>query len=185
MLGDICFALWFFLPAALANMAPIIAVKISWLVRFKAPMDGGHTFRGKRILGDNKTWRGLISGVVVATITLALQQFAMANTTWFGGFTDQVDYAALPTLLLGPLFAFGALGGDAVKSFFKRQLNAKPGKPWPVADQIGEIVGAALITAPFAAFSMAQYVWVIVIWIAVDLGISTMGYLIGWKERPV
>lgn len=185
MLSDILFALWFFLPAATANMAPIIAAKISWLQPYQAPMDAGRTFRGKRILGANKTWRGLLSGIVAATVTLAVQQFVVANTSWMNSFAGQVDYVTLPLLLLGPLFAVGTLGGDAIKSFFKRQLNASPGKPWPIVDQIGEILGAALITAPFAAFSSAQYLWVIVIWVVVDLGVSSLGYLMGWKERPV
>src|SRR5688572_10201027 len=110
------------MPVATANMTPILAAKIPALRRFSAPLDGGCTFRGKPILGPNKTWRGLLSSMVVATLTLAVQQAVVARTGWFESFTVQADYATLPTLILGPLFAIGTLGGDACKSFVKRQL---------------------------------------------------------------
>ena len=29
-------------------------------IRFQIPIDGGRTFRGKRVFGDNKTWRGFV-----------------------------------------------------------------------------------------------------------------------------
>lgn len=184
-MSDILFALWFFVPVATANMSPVVAARIPAFQRLGIPLDGGRTFRGKPILGPNKTWRGLLCGVGVATLTLAVQQAIVARTGWFDSFANQVNYATLPTLILGPLFAIGTLGGDACKSFIKRQLNVVAGRPWPFFDQVGEILGAALITAPFVAFGVAQYLWVIVIWVVVDLGVSMLSYLAGWKERPV
>lgn len=184
MQGDIIFALWFFLPAALANMAAVIAAKIPALKKYDAPMDGGRTFKGKPLLGKNKTWRGLVAGIIVATLTLWVQQITIEHTPW-AEHAAEIGYASLPVLVLGPLFAIGALGGDAVKSFFKRQLNAAPGKAWPFFDQVGEILGAIVATIPFVTFSFGVYVGVIIGWVVIDLGVSTIGYLIGWKERPL
>lgn len=182
---DIFTVLWFFVPAAFANMAPIVAARLPYLSKFKAPMDFGATFRGKPLLGVNKTWRGLICGIVAAIFILWLQQLAVSNIGWLADWTSQIDYASLPTLVLGALFAVGTLGGDAVKSFIKRQLNVEPGRPWPFFDQIGELVGCVLITLPFVVFSAAQYVWLLGLWVLIDLGISFLGYLTGWKERPI
>lgn len=185
MSGDVVFALWFFLPAALANMAAVIAGKMPALSKYNAPIDGGRRFRGKPLLGKNKTWRGLVAGIVVGTLTLWVQQLTIAHTPWAGGQAVAISYTELPVLVLGPLFAIGVLGGDAIKSFFKRQLGAAPGKAWPVIDQIGEILGAIVVTLPFVVFSFGVYVGVIIGWVLIDLGVSTIGYLIGWKERPV
>src|SRR4051794_37558808 len=121
MLKEIFFALWFFAPAGAANVMPILVAPIPWLKRFNAPMDFGLAFRGKRVLGSHKTWRGLISGVLAALLALWLQQLMVAHIGWLHEWTRQVDYASLPTLILGPLFGLGALGGDAIESFFKRQ----------------------------------------------------------------
>lgn len=177
--------LWFFVPAASANMAPVVAARLPFIRAWSAPMDFGRTFRGKRILGANKTWRGLACGIVVGIFTVWLQQYAVAHTAWLADWTGQVDYASLPTVLLGALFGLGALGGDAVKSFIKRQVGVAPGRPWPFFDQIGEITGSALLTLPIVAFSPAQYLWVLTIWVIVDLAVSSVGYLLGWKERPI
>ena len=44
--------LWFFLPVALANMAPVLVKqRLAWLAK---PIDGG-----TMLFGNHKTWRGL------------------------------------------------------------------------------------------------------------------------------
>ena len=53
MKENILFALWFFLPAGIANVAPIFAAKWRLLESLNKPLDFGQTFRGKRIFGYN------------------------------------------------------------------------------------------------------------------------------------
>ena len=62
MFKDILFALWFFLPAGLANAAPVFASRIPKSEKLALPLDFGKSFRGKRIFGENKTFRGLLAG---------------------------------------------------------------------------------------------------------------------------
>ena len=55
MLKDILFALWFFLPAGIANAAPVFANKIpnsDWLAK---PMDFGKHLRQRRIFQSDRT----------------------------------------------------------------------------------------------------------------------------------
>lgn len=186
-MGDLLLAIWFFVPVGFANIAPIIAQKISLLRPFNAPIDMGWSWRGRRILGANKTWRGLIAGIIVATLTFWAQQTLVAhsNNSWIAAFPGGTPYAELPTVLFGFLFAIGTLGGDAVKSFFKRQRNVAPGRPWPLLDQIGEILGAIAVTMPLVNFSFGVYVGVAVIWVVVDFSASALAYRVGWKERPI
>lgn len=185
MLEDILFALWFFLPAGVANMVPILAVKVPFLQGWNAPMDLGRTYRGKRIFGSHKTWRGLASGVIVATAVLWLQQYLVVHVGWLGGISMPVDYAVLPVLVVGPLFAIGALGGDAIESFFKRQRGVAPGRGWFPFDQLDYIIGGAIATMPFVTLSLAQYVWLALLWLLVHLAASAVGYALGLKERPI
>ena len=185
MVQEIFFALWFFLPAGIANVTPILVAKLPVFSRWNAPIDGGKVYKGKRILGAHKTWRGLVTGVAAATLTLWLQQEAALNVSWVAEWTDQVDYAALPILIVGPLFGLGALGGDAIESFFKRQRNVAPGHGWFPFDQIDYIVGGALLTAPFIRLRFWQYVELLVIWLIVHLISSYIGFLLHLKERPI
>jgi CDP-2,3-bis-(O-geranylgeranyl)-sn-glycerol synthase len=185
MLDDVLFALWFFLPAAMANVIPILVAPLPGLKNWNAPIDGGLLFRGKRVFGSHKTWRGLIAGVIMATLILALQQWAVMEWSWARDLTAHVDYRHLPTLIVGPLFGIGAIAGDAIESFFKRQRGIEPGHGWFPFDQIDYIIGASVATAPFVILTLTQYVWLILLWLVVHLVSSYIGWLIGLKERPI
>lgn len=185
MLKDVLFALWFFLPAALANMIPILVARWPGLRTWNTPIDGGRTFQGRRIFGAHKTWRGLVTGMVIATAALALQQLAVVQWHWAQDITSQVDYRHLPTLVVGMLFGFGAIAGDAIESFFKRRRDIAPGYGWFPFDQIDYIIGASVTTAPFIVLTVTQYIWLIVLWLVVHIAASYIGYLLGLKERPI
>lgn len=182
---ELFFALWFFLPAGLANMIPIIMAKVPGLRKYDAPLDGGKTFRGKRIFGAHKTWRGLISGIIMATIILWLQQQAIAHSELIHDWTTQVDYMQLNIWIVGPLFGIGALGGDAIESFFKRQRGVAPGRGWFPFDQTDYIIGGAVLTAPFIQLHVWQYIQLLVLWLIVHLIASYIGYILHFKERPI
>jgi CDP-2,3-bis-(O-geranylgeranyl)-sn-glycerol synthase len=185
MFKDIFFVFWFFLPAAIANGAPVFAAKTPGLQKFDMPIDGGRMFRGKRVLGTHKTWRGLAAGILTATLVLWLEQIAVNHNGWLHHVTIQVDYGTLPTLVLGPLLGIGALAGDAIKSFFKRQRGVAPGHGWFPFDQIDYVIGGALLALPLVRLTLVQYVWLIVIWLALHLISVYIGYLLGIRERPI
>ena len=185
MLHDILFALWFFLPAGVANMTPIFAAHIPLIKKLDYPMDFGKTFRGQRVFGSHKTWRGLLTGMIAATLVLWLQQWLAGSFGWAEWLARDVDYASLPILVLGPLFGLGALLGDAIESFFKRQKGVKPGDGWFPWDQTDYIIGGAIATMPFVQLSIAQYGWLLVLWLATHLVASYIGYLLGLKDKPI
>lgn len=166
-------------------MAPIGASKIPGLARWETPMDGGLTFRGKQLLGPHKTWRGFASGIVVATLTFWVQQLLFHHFEWIRTISDGVDYATLPTLLVGPLFGIGALGGDAVKSFFKRQVGVPSGHSWIPFDQIDYIVGTVVLTLPFVKLHSTQYLLILLVWFVLHLVASYIGWLLKLKDAPI
>ena len=59
--------LLFFLPAGIANAAPVFANKIPIVKNWQAPLDMGITWRGQPLLGKNKTWR-VASTIDIETI---------------------------------------------------------------------------------------------------------------------
>ena len=177
-------ALWFFLPAGVANMAPVAAAKLPWFRQFSAPMDFGKSWRGKRIFGANKTWRGLIVGIILATIVIGLQKYLFSRSffilelSWF-------DYRPANVWLLGPLFGAGALLADAVKSFFKRQKSVPPGSSWFPFDQIDYIIGGCLLSLFVVRLPLANYVWVLAVGLGGHVLIVYIFYLLGVREKPI
>lgn len=185
MFKELFFALWFFLPAGIANMMPIFAARWPIIKKWNFPIDSHKTYRGIRLLGDHKTWRGLVIGLIFATVILFLQQQAVIHIGFIASLTSQVDYTTLPVLILGPLFGFGALAGDAIESFFKRQRGIKPGSGWFPWDQTDYIIGGAIATMPFVQLSIVQYIELLVLWLLVHVVSSYIGYLLGVKDKPI
>lgn len=187
MLDDILFALWVYLGAALGNMTPILVAKSSWkpLRNWITPIDLGKTFRGKRIFGEHKTWRGLITGMIMSTVILALQQYIFRRSPWLQDAIGGFDFGTLPTLLVGPLLGLGALGGDAIKSFFKRQRNTPPGKSWFPFDQIDLPLGALVATWAFIHPTAIQAIIAVLLGLTAQLVSSYIGYLLGLKDAPI
>ena len=145
-------AVLFFLPAGIGNMAPVIANKIPILNRWNAPLDFGKDWKGKRILGDNKRWRGVVFGTLLAGLS------AMLIST----LQNDVVYSAHP-FILGCALGFGALFGDGVESFFKRLKGLKPGQSWFPFDQLDYIVGGLLFVYPFARLPINDMVTMIIV----------------------
>lgn len=185
MIQDILLAFWFLLPAAVANAAPVFGAVAPYLKHWNTPIDGGRSFRGHRLFGSHKTWRGLLCGIVAATIVLWMQQLLFESTDWVRYLAGPVDYTSHAILLLGPLFAVGALGGDAVESFFKRQRGIKSGGAWIPFDQIDYIVGAIIVSLPFVVFNPAQYLWMLIVWFIMHLLFSYAGWVAGLKKTPI
>jgi len=134
-------ALWLILPAYIANGSAV-------LVGGGKPVDFGKTWRdGRRILGDGKTWRGLLAGAFVGMtggfgLAVAAKYIAMSNFAFLG----LSDFEGFP-LMIPIIFSlcFGALLGDIVESFFKRRIGKERGQDWFVFDQLDFIVGALVL----------------------------------------
>jgi CDP-2,3-bis-(O-geranylgeranyl)-sn-glycerol synthase len=92
---------------------------------------------------------------------------------------------SLPTWLVGPLFGLGALGGDAIKSFFKRQLGVSPGKSWFPYDQLDYVIGGAVAVLPFIVLNLRQYVLLTAVWLAIHVASTVIGYRLGLKDAPI
>jgi len=129
--------LYFFVPAYVANMAPVlIGNRLTFLAR---PLDFGTSLGGVPIFGDHKTWRGLLIGVLAGAVAFLIQKALYDAET--ARTLALFDYATLPRWL-GAWLGFGALLGDAVKSFFKRRVGIAPGEPWIGPDEIDFYLGA-------------------------------------------
>lgn len=176
-------AFWFFLPAGVANMGPVFAAKLPGLRHWNTPLDFGRTYRGKRIFGPHKTWRGLVAGIVLATLVLAVQKY-LFTYTWAQEIS-WMNYRADGVWIVGPLLGAGALLGDAIESFFKRQKGVASGEVWFPFDQTDYILGGLLLAAPVVPYSIGLIASIFAIYFGLHVIVAYLGYRIGLKDKPI
>ncbi len=174
-MNDLWEAFWFFLPAGFANMAPVLAARMPGLKGWNAPLDLGRSWQGARIFGDHKTWRGLISGTIFAAFIGWVQYRFIATSP------EPLWFILLATGAMG----FGALLGDAIKSFIKRRRGIASGNAWVPFDQIDYIVGGLIFAGLFIRLGVSQIILIFIIYFGLHLIVSYAGYLTGFKKKPI
>lgn len=182
----ILIAIWLFLPAGIANAIPIPISKVPVLRNWNAPVDLGRSFKGIRIFGSHKTWRGLLIGVLFGIITAVLQKnYIVGNPDSALAILVNMFMHDVNPFLWGFLLGFGALLGDMVKSFFKRRVGVKPGKAWFPFDQIDYIVGGVLMSLLYVRLDWPFYVAIFVVWFLMHLLFTFIGWVVKLKDSPI
>ncbi|MGQ4892662.1 MAG: CDP-2,3-bis-(O-geranylgeranyl)-sn-glycerol synthase [Candidatus Njordarchaeia archaeon] len=125
MLDRIINLIIFILPAYVANGAPVI-------FGGGKPIDlGKNFFDGRRIFGDHKTIRGLVSGLLAGSFIGFLIFLFDPNSSF-------------NIIIQAFIMSLGAHCGDLFGSFIKRRINLKPGQSAPILDQLGFLYFALL-----------------------------------------
>ncbi len=168
-------AFWLFLPAGVANISPMFAARLPLLRNLSTPMDFGNTFRGKPVFGKNKTWRGIFFGSFTAGL-VGLIQYKVIGSSDIPAF-----YIFIPAFAMG----WGALVGDAVESFFKRQRGVKSGGGWFPFDQIDYIIGGLLFAYPFYMPSFKLILTIFILYTGLHIAGSYIGYLLKMKPSII
>jgi len=181
-------ALWLFLAVLGAPLLHAPVLRWDLLPSLRRPLDGGATLGGRRLLGDNKTWRGALcmtAGVVLAT--LVLWQWGW----WRAQLPDAINDSA--PLLVGLLIGLGTVGGEPPNSVLKRRLDIAPGQrrhsaggvALAVLDQGDLVLGIWVALLP---------IWTMPVWLAaiafaaistIHAAINVIGYAIGARAAPV
>ena len=174
-------ARWLFLPVlgAAALHAPVL--RFDLLRSLKRPIDGGRSWRGRRLLGDNKTWRGALamsSGPLLATV-------ALSRFDWF---RRRLPVDANP-LLLGAILGVSTVAGELPNSFLKRRLDIAPGTQRNAAltvfDQADFVVTAWLLLRPVYRMPAREAAEVFTIVAAVHVPINLIGRVLGVRSSAL
>ena len=156
-------------------MSPIIAgivnsvwCKTKCLKKMQVPMDGGkNLWDGKRIFGDNKTWKGFLGYVVLNIVCMVLWGFACKalGLESYNFFYGEVVNTPVQNLLIGLLLGLAYALFELPNSFIKRRLGIVPGKSlsgfWKVFfvffDQADSVFGCVLVVCLYAPMSVGFY----------------------------
>lgn len=168
-------AVWFILPAYVANSVAIDVSGVPFLRKYSTPLDFGRSWRGKRILGDGKTWRGLVFGTLGGVACAALQQT----------YPQTELYPMTP--LVGFLLGFGALVGDSVESFIKRRMGFGRGHPLLLLDQLDYIFGAfmfAWLAVPYKVIGLDYLILASAVTVPLHMFASVVAWALKLKKNP-
>ncbi|MDH4213253.1 MAG: CDP-2,3-bis-(O-geranylgeranyl)-sn-glycerol synthase [Candidatus Thorarchaeota archaeon] len=175
-------AIWIGLPAWIANATPVLGGG-------GRPIDGGRYFRdGRRLLGNGKTIRGFIVGIIFGTLT-GVGQFLIAPylrplLALYVTVTPEMDYVLFMQIPVAILMSFGALTGDVVGSFIKRRVGVESGDPSPVMDQLGFIIMALIFVAPIFEPGPIFVAILITATFFIHWLSNAIGYVLGVKKHP-
>jgi CDP-diglyceride synthetase len=136
-----------------ANTAAWAAARLLG-TRWDAPLDGGRTLPdGTRLLGDHKTWRGLIAAVVACGMVAQLLELGLGLGAAFGAF---------------------ALLGDAASSFVKRRLRIPPGSEVLGLDQLAEAILPLIVLQRSLRLSLMDILIVAAAFTVLDVAATTV-----------
>ena len=179
---------WVFLPAAGALILHAPVLRFQLLGGLRRPIDGGLELRGRRLLGDNKTWRGalvMFGGAVATTL-------ALSRARWFRERLPE-DLAAAPAPAYAALLGLGVVASELPTSFVKRQLGIEPGRRasavpgvlLSIYDQGDIVLGSALTLRPIWKPSAGELAGAYLTVCAVHLVFNLVGFSIGARETAI
>lgn len=175
---------WLMLPSLLPNSAAAV-------FGGGLPVDLGRSWKGTRLLGDGKTWRGLIGGIC-AGISLGIVQLYIAfpfDRLNFFGFGEFPTNLAIVTVL-----AVGSLSGDLIGSFIKRRLGLGRGDKALLLDQYNFLLGSMLLVLLIFPNWFIGNFWnddgwisllaILIITPLLHRGVNIIGFKSGFKKVP-
>jgi len=181
--------LWLALPIIAAGLVHLAVMKLDLMPGLRRkPIDGGLTFRGRRLFGDNKTWRGAV--VTIGTTTVAAWGVAeLSACCW--PLPTLVPFAEQHPLWWGLLLGTGYIVGELPNSFAKRQFGISPGaagqgtagRVFWVVDQLDSLFGMLLFVAAVWQPSPGLLLTIVVIMLVAHPVSAWIMVLCGLKDR--
>lgn len=168
--------------------------KTKYMKCLQIPMDAGKSLKdGKRIFGDNKTWKGFLGYIVFNVICMVLlgslcsaigiEEYNM----FYYGTTNTLANNCIIGLLLGMAYALFELPN----SFIKRRFGIVPGKSltgikkvfFVFIDQADSIFGCVLVVCIYYSMSVGFYFAYVLVGAVTHIVINVLLYLSGLREN--
>ncbi len=156
------------LPPIIAGILNSIFCKLSIFQKLSVPIDGKkNLWDGKRIFGDNKTWKGLL-GYIILNIIMTVICGLIYNGCGLEGYSYiylSVENSILNNIGIGFLLGLGYSLFELPNSFLKRRLDITPGKTikgftkvfFIFLDQADSVFGCVLVVCLFYDMTIGFY----------------------------
>ena len=182
------------LSAILAGIINSIFCKLNILNVLKKPIDNKKKLKdGKRLFGDNKTWKGLVGYIIFNIIFSILFGYIWKHAGlekynyFYMNHINTITYNILIGFLLGLFYALFELPN----SFIKRRLDIKPGKNikgtlkyfFIFLDQADSVFGMALVVWFFYPIGILLYILFVLIGALTHIILNMLLYLLHVRKN--
>jgi hypothetical protein len=186
---EIIGTVYLLLPLLGGALAHGLCMKHGWLAFLARPIDGGAKWRGERVFGHSKTFRGPILVAAGSAVVFVFQQEVLHRFALFARI-ELVDYALLPGGWFAALAGAAAELSELPNSFAKRRLRIPPGGTargalgalFFVWDQVDVLLGFWLVVAFAAPASLGRVATSLVAVAVLHPLVTVAGYLAGMRE---
>jgi CDP-diglyceride synthetase len=171
-LPQLCFLIAVLVCAGATNMAFVKAPVLSGLSR---PMDRGVRLRdGKRLFGNNKTWKGFFGMVAATALWLAIFGWLTANVPGIRSLSlipfEEFEFP-YNAWFLGAIWGFVYVLAELPNSFLKRRIDIPPGENvrglkgffFLVLDQADSVIGCVLALFLFSSITWLDGVALVIL----------------------
>jgi len=180
---------YLFLPLLVGLALHGFCIKYDALAFLCRPIDRGRKFRGKRIFGDNKTYRGVVVVSLGTAIGFGLQSLLIHRSSSIRRI-ELLDYTFFKSVAVGLAVGVAAMLSELPNSFIKRRFEIAPGsvaKGWKrlifyVYDQIDFLLGAWLVLAVVVPITVERALLSAGLLLVAHQLMSSAGYALGMRK---
>lgn len=176
-------AAYLFAPLLIASALSGVVLRFDLWQPLRRPIDRGLAWRGQRVLGDSKTWRGVVVAMVGCMAGVAVQALAGDRV----GSVAIVDYHDVRAVPFAIAMGLGATLGELPNSFAKRRLGIAPGTTtsgglaivFYVWDQVDLLTGAWPLIAIWVPLELEVILASFALVLVLHPTVSLIGFLVG------
>ncbi|MFD3259566.1 CDP-archaeol synthase [Paenibacillus lentus] len=182
-------------PIISATICNMFFLKTPWFQALNKPMDNYKTLQdGKRLFGNNKTWRGFWGMVFFSALCCVLWGFIgqlspaiESYNLLYAHYSNNVVYNIIIGGLLG--IAYGVF--ELPNSYLKRRIGIQPGKSkynavgilFIIVDQIDSLIGCILVLSLVYPMSFIYYMAYVILGGIVHISLSSLFYFMKLRKN--
>ena len=175
-------------PAVIAGSAHMAVVRLDLWPWLAHPLDGGRSWRGRRIFGDNKTWRGVISMILFSIVGCYALAALVAVDPALAPY-NLLDFATYGPPFYGLLYGLGYSLFELPNSFLKRQREIRPGQKGTLTnvllDQADSVFGCLLLLYPFSRMSLTFVLAGVVAFTGLHMAMNYLLFTLKLRSEPL
>lgn len=184
------------LPVIIAGVLNMIVVKQKWFQENTTPIDLWQRLSdGRRVFGENKTYQGFISMVLISSILQIMWGLGIKRY-WVGLEVFNDFYQVFPNtiqnnLWIGALLGFTYMICELPNSFLKRRFGINSGAKGKgltgllffILDYVDSIIGIAIVIKILCDIDLGKVMWYIILGGFTHLAVNIILYTLKIKKE--
>ena len=182
------------LSPIIAGCLNMIWCKLNMLKKCNVPIDNRkNLIDGKRIFGDNKTWKGLLGYIILnvfCSVVLGVI-WKISDLNEMNYFYSKIPNTIYSNFVIGILLGLGYSLFELPNSFLKRRLNIEPGKTpngikkifFIFLDQADSVIGCCTVLSLFYQMTFSFYIMYILLGAFTHIVLNILLYFLGLRKN--